>query len=89
MCETAAGGACGAYCIDHNKRNPAGERALAARCSLLVASLRHRTSARAQLLMTQERCCCAETPNPTDPSKPNPSWRLPLTGLGPFGSTGK
>jgi hypothetical protein len=31
----------------------------------------------------------AEAPNPTDPTSPNPSWSLPLTGLGPFGPTGK
>jgi hypothetical protein len=31
----------------------------------------------------------AEALNPTDPASPNPSWKLPLTGLGPFGPTSK
>lgn len=34
-------------------------------------------------------CLPAAPLNPTDPSKPNPAWKFPITGLGPFGPNSK
>lgn len=41
------------------------------------------------LISTFHASLLAVPPNPTTPTAPNPAWKLPLTGLGPFGPTSK
>jgi hypothetical protein len=38
-------------------------------------------------LQTTSSLCVAAPKNPDSPSTPNPAWRLPITGFGPFGPT--
>jgi hypothetical protein len=80
-CDSASG--CGAYCIDHNQRNPAGEQAPRDR------EMPHFVCVPSSQVPLTTVSCRAVTPNPDDPTTPNPAWELPLEGLGPFGSTSK
>jgi hypothetical protein len=110
-CDSASG--CGAYCSDHNARNPAGEQtfrtAVMPRAAVMVVQANTaqgtgrpapwaggapngaigRAGAPGTCFELTMSSCRAEPPNLDDPTKPNPDWELPLTGLGPFGTTSK